>query len=82
MSFDDNVVVPVPGGTGMEDAASAVALRESEELHRITLLNMSDAVFITTDDGVFSCPNVDVIFGYGQDEVRTMNRVHTCWDEN
>jgi PAS domain S-box-containing protein len=61
----------------MNDAAASVALRESEELHRITLLSMSDAVFITDDDGVFTfiCPNVDVIFGYGHDEVRTMNRI-------
>ena len=49
----------------MDDTVSALALRESEELHRITLINMSDAVFITDDEGVFTfiCPNVDVIFG-------------------
>ncbi len=60
----------------MDDAVS-LALHESEELHRITLLNMSDAVFITNDDGVFTfiCPNVDVIFGYGPDEVRAMNGI-------
>ena len=52
-------------------------LQESEELHRITLRNISDAVFITGDDGVFTyiCPNVDVIFGYGPDEVRAMGRI-------
>jgi PAS domain S-box-containing protein len=56
---------------------SATALHESEELHRITLINMSDAVFITNDDGVFTfiCPNVDVIFGYSHDEVRAMDRI-------
>ncbi len=61
----------------MDDTVSALALRESEELHRITLINMSDAVFITNDQGVFTfiCPNVDVIFGYGPDEVRTMDRI-------
>jgi len=37
----------------MEETVSAQALRESEELHRITLINMSDAVFIT-DDGAAS----------------------------
>ncbi len=48
-----------------------------EELHRITLLSMSDAVFITADDGAFTfvCPNVDVIFGYEEDEVRRMDRI-------
>jgi PAS domain S-box-containing protein len=55
----------------------AQALRDSEELHRITLLNMSDAVFITNDDGDFTfvCPNVDVIFGHGEEEVRAMGRI-------
>jgi PAS domain S-box-containing protein len=54
-----------------------LALHESEELHRITLQNMSDAVFITNDDGAFTyiCPNVDVIFGYGRDEVNLMGRI-------
>jgi PAS domain S-box-containing protein len=61
----------------MHETVSAEALRDSEELHRITLLNMSDAVFITNDEGVFTfiCPNVDVIFGYGHDEVRAMERI-------
>lgn len=61
----------------MDDALAAQALRESEELHRITLMNMSDAVFITTDAGAFTfiCPNVDVIFGYSHDEVRAMGGI-------
>ena len=51
----------------MEDQLATQALRESEELHRVTLLNMSDAVFITDDHGAFTfiCPNADMIFGYG-----------------
>jgi PAS domain S-box-containing protein len=61
----------------MEETVSAQALRESEELHRITLINMSDAVFITDDEGGFTfvCPNADVIFGYTQEEVRGMGRI-------
>jgi PAS domain S-box-containing protein len=61
----------------MDDTVSAQALQESEELHRITLLSMSDAVFITTDAGLFTfiCPNVDVIFGFSHDEVRAMERI-------
>src|SRR5262245_64222917 len=61
----------------MEETVSAQALRDSEELHRITLINMSDAVFITDDAGIFTyvCPNVDVIFGHAQDEVRAMGRI-------
>jgi PAS domain S-box-containing protein len=52
-------------------------LQESEELHRITIMSMSDAVFITDDDGLFTyiCPNVDVIFGWRQDEVRAIARI-------
>lgn len=61
----------------MEDTGVAARADESEELHRITLQNISDAVFITDDEGAFTyiCPNVDVIFGYGVDEVRRMGRI-------
>jgi PAS domain S-box-containing protein len=59
------------------DQAATQALRESEELHRVTLLNMSDAVFITDDHGVFTfiCPNADLIFEFGPDEIRAMERI-------
>ncbi len=52
-------------------------LHESEELHRATLGHISDAVFLTDDAGKFTfiCPNVDVIFGYVPDEVRTLTRI-------
>jgi PAS domain S-box-containing protein len=61
----------------MDDTSAARALWESEELHRVTLLNMSDAVFITNDDGCFTfiCPNADVIFGYSADDVRVMGSI-------
>jgi PAS domain S-box-containing protein len=61
----------------MEDARATQALRESEELHRVTLLNMSDSVFITDDHGIFTfiCPNADIVFGYGPDEIRPMGRI-------
>ena len=63
----------------MASTDAAAALRESEELHRITLLSMSDAVFITDDEGRFTfvCPNADVIFGYSSDEVRQMGSIAT-----
>ena len=53
-------------------------LRESEELHRATLSNISDAVFLTNDQNEFTfvCPNVDIIFGYSPDEVRSMSRIN------
>lgn len=65
------------GPTNGGRARAYRALRESEELHRATLSNISDAVFLTDDEGVFTfiCPNVDVIFGYGPDEVQAMGRI-------
>ena len=65
------------GPTNGGRARAYRALRESEELHRATLSNISDAVFLTDDAGVFTfiCPNVDVIFGYGPDEVQAMKRI-------
>ncbi|HYS18712.1 MAG TPA: ATP-binding protein [Candidatus Binatia bacterium] len=64
-------------GTNGGRAQAFQALRESEELHRATLSSISDAVFLTDDEGVFTfvCPNVDVIFGYVPDEVRAMTRI-------
>ena len=60
------------------------ALRESEELHRATLGNISDAVFLTDDEGKFTfvCPNVDVIFGYMPDEVHAMMRINHLLGED
>jgi PAS domain S-box-containing protein len=60
------------------------ALHDSEELHRVTLSSISDAVFLTDDDGFFTfiCPNVDVIFGYVPDEVQAMARISLLLGEN
>ena len=62
------------GPTNGGRARGYEALRESEELHRATVENISDAVFIGDDGGAFTyiCPNVDVIFGYVPDEVQAM----------
>jgi PAS domain S-box-containing protein len=53
------------------------ALRESEELHRVTLSSISDTVLITDHTGMFTyvCPNVHVIFGYSQEEVKGLRTV-------
>ena len=53
------------------------ALRESEELHRVTLSSISDAVFITDAAGAFTyiCPNVDVIFGHSREDVGAMGNI-------
>ncbi|HSF05859.1 MAG TPA: ATP-binding protein [Methylomirabilota bacterium] len=60
------------------------ALRESEELHRVTLSSISDAVFLTDDEGHFTfiCPNVDVIFGYVPDEVQAMTHISRLLGED
>jgi len=60
------------------------ALRESEELHRITLSNISDAVFITDDAGVFTyiCPNVSLIFGYSYEEVSNLRNIEKLLSVN
>jgi PAS domain S-box-containing protein len=60
------------------------ALRASEELHRATLTSISDAVFLTDDEGVFKfvCPNVDVIFEYAPDEVHAMGRIGRLLGDN
>lgn len=53
------------------------SLRDSEELHRSTLTNISDTVFITDNVGNFTfiCPNVDIIFGYSWLEVLEMGNI-------
>lgn len=63
---------------------SIEALRESEELHRATLAAISDAVFLTDDQGAFTyiCPNVDVIFGHMPDEVQAMGRISSLLGDN
>lgn len=66
-------------GTKQNDGTDPAyqALRESEELHRVTLSHISDAVFLTDEAGslTFICPNVNVIFGYEMEEVRALGRI-------
>ncbi len=54
-----------------EQKQTKKALDESEEFHRVILTNISDAVFITNNEGqfVYVGPNVDYIFGYSKEEV-------------
>lgn len=62
-----------------ESKRAEEVLRESEELHRITLSNISDAVFLTDDGGdfIYICPNVEVIFGYSVPEVEEFGNIST-----
>lgn len=52
-------------------------LQESEELHRVTLNNMTDTVLITNDAGEFTyvCPNVHFIFGYTVEEIYELGTI-------
>ncbi|WP_319471376.1 PAS domain S-box protein [uncultured Pseudodesulfovibrio sp.] len=53
------------------------ALRYSEALHRITLTSISDAVFITDDNGhfVYISPSVETVFGYTEMEVQWFDNI-------
>ncbi|WP_411963938.1 PAS domain S-box protein [Haloferax sp. YSMS24] len=57
-------------------------LRASEELHRTTLSNITDTVFITDDSGTFTyvCPNVNFIFGESPDDVLALGSVGQLLD--
>jgi len=59
-------------------------LRQSEELHRVTLNNMTDTVLITDedDDYTYVCPNVHFIFGYTADEIRDMGTIDDLLGED
>jgi len=52
-------------------------LRKSEELQRITLSNISVAIFLTDGEGDFTyvCPNTQVIFGYSESEVEAFGNI-------
>ncbi|QHS17364.1 GAF domain-containing protein [haloarchaeon 3A1-DGR] len=52
-------------------------LRRSEELHRVTLNNMTDTVLITNEAGEYTyvCPNVHFIFGYTAAEIEELGTI-------
>jgi len=52
-------------------------LRRSEELHRVTLDNMTDTILMTDAEGEYTyvCPNVHFIFGYRADEIRELGTI-------
>ncbi|RAW45563.1 bacterio-opsin activator [Halorubrum sp. 48-1-W] len=59
-------------------------LRRSEELHRVTLNNMTDTVLITDEDGEYTyvCPNVHFIFGYTAGEIRELGTIDDLLGED
>ena len=52
-------------------------LKASEEMHRVILSSISDAVFITNDEGnfFFISPSVKQIFGYDLEEIWWMDNI-------
>lgn len=59
-------------------------LRQSEELHRVTLNNMTDTVLITdeADEYTYVCPNVHFIFGYTADEIHEQGTIDELLEED
>lgn len=60
------------------------ALRDSEELYRVTLSNISDAIFVTNEAGDFTyiCPNAHVIFGYSTEEIEAIGNIYQLIGSN
>jgi len=73
----DLVSVVVEGVDITERVGLERDLRQSEELHRVTLNNMTDTVLITDEDGEYTyvCPNVHFIFGYTAEEIRDLGTI-------
>ncbi|MBD2296086.1 PAS domain S-box protein [Anabaena sphaerica FACHB-251] len=67
-----------------ERQRAEAALAESEELYRTTLNNISDALFITDDQGKFTfiCPNVDILFGYSVEDVAQIGNIQVLISQN
>ncbi|WP_336035449.1 bacterio-opsin activator domain-containing protein [Halobacterium yunchengense] len=73
----DLVSVVVEGVDITERVDLERELRQSEQLHRVTLNNMTDTVLIADEDGEYTyvCPNVHFIFGYTADEIRELGTI-------
>ncbi len=58
-------------------------LRDSEALHRITMENIMDPLFVTDDAGhfVYICANVKNRLGYTKEEIRARGNISTLIDD-
>nr|WP_121821656.1 bacterio-opsin activator domain-containing protein [Halostella salina] len=74
---DDPDTLLVQGEDRAEREQLEAELRSSEELHRVTLNNMTDTVLVTNDEGEFTyvCPNVHFIFGYTAEEIHEFGTI-------
>ncbi|MHC3381139.1 bacterio-opsin activator domain-containing protein [Haloarcula sp. H-GB5] len=82
--FGDVTSIVIEGIDITEQVTLDRDLRQSEELHRVTLSNMTDTVLITNEDGEYTyvCPNVHFIFGYTDDEIRGQETIDTLLGED
>jgi PAS domain S-box-containing protein len=80
----DLVSIVVEGIDVTEQVTLERDLRRSEELHRVTLNNMTDTVLITDEDGEYTyvCPNVHFIFGYTAEEIRDRGTIDALLGED
>ncbi|MCT7949003.1 EAL domain-containing protein [Ancylothrix sp. C2] len=71
-----SIVIPAPAPSNFATPA-LLALKASEELHRITLAHITEAVFVTDDLGNFTfiCPNVQAFFGYSPQEIKALGKI-------
>ncbi|GGK71585.1 bacterio-opsin activator domain-containing protein [Haloarcula sebkhae] len=82
--FSDVTSIVIEGIDITEQVTLDRDLRQSEELHRVTLSNMTDTVLMTNEDGEYTyvCPNVHFIFGYTDDEIRGQETIDTLLGED
>ncbi|MDS0300203.1 GAF domain-containing protein [Halogeometricum sp. S1BR25-6] len=80
----DLVSIVVEGVDITERVTLEQDLRRSEELHRVTLNNMTDTVLITDETGEYTyvCPNVHFIFGYTAAEIRELGTIDELLGED
>lgn len=82
--YGDIVSIVVEGVDITERVDLERDLRQSEELHRVTLNNMTDTVLMTNEAGEYTyvCPNVHFIFGYTADEIRELGTIDDLLGED
>ncbi|MBX0325261.1 GAF domain-containing protein [Halomicroarcula sp. F13] len=80
----DLVSIVVEGVDITERVGLERDLRQSEQLHRVTLNNMTDTVLITDEAGEYTyvCPNVHFIFGYTADEIHQQGTIDDLLGED
>ncbi|MEA5574872.1 PAS domain S-box protein [Anabaena sp. UHCC 0451] len=67
-----------------ERQRAEAALAASEKLYRTTLSKISDAVFVTDNQGKFTfvCPNIDILFGYSVEDIAEMGNIQVLLGED